>query len=73
MAPMTPATAFEMPPELEEEGVLEAEGEEPVLVLVPDKTEGEQEPVLFPHALHHCAWEPMAKPFMPDTKALQGR
>ena len=47
IAPMTPATAREIPPEDEADGV--AAGEE----LEPDEEEGEEEaqmPVLFPHA-----------------------
>lgn len=53
IAPMTPATAFEIPPPLEFElgGVPDEELAGPLDPI----TLGEQTPVLFPQRLHHCA------------------
>lgn len=56
IAPMTPATAFEIPPplEFEQEVVPDGELEELAGPLDPSAL-GAQTPVLFPQRLHHCA------------------
>lgn len=53
MAPMTPATALEIPPELELADGVAPEDEEVEAALA-------QTPVELPHAAHQLAWSPMA-------------
>jgi len=74
IAPMTPATAFEIPPPLECE--LEVVPEEELagpLDPDPESALGAQTPVLFPQRLHHCPWLPTANWFIPVTKSFHGR
>jgi hypothetical protein len=66
-APMTPATAFEIPPDEDEDAV--AEVELPVEVDVVEA----QIPVEFPHLLHQVAWSPMANWFIWFTNVFHGR
>lgn len=72
IAPITPATTVEIP-ELPDE----VEEEEPVALpldeVLPPSTYAAQAPVLFPQALHHVAWSPMAILFISDTKVVYGR
>ena len=71
IAPITPATAFEMPPPelawlLPSRAELDGE-------LSLCSTYGEQTPVELPQALHHDSWSPIAMFFMPLTKSFHGR
>ena len=66
MAPMTPATAFDTPPE-DEPAV-----DDPVDPLEPDRVVAAQMPVELPHALHQDAWSPIANLFISVTKLLHG-
>lgn len=66
MAPMTPATAFEIPPE-DEAAVGDPEGPVEVDVDVVAQT-----PVEFPQALHQDAWSPIANLFISVTKVFHG-
>jgi len=75
MAPITPATARDMPPP--EELVLELEPDEeedprPLLVLVLPNWSGAHVPVLLPQALHQASWPLMLKLPMPLTKSDHG-
>lgn len=65
MAPITPATAFETPPE-DDPTVDCAEGD-PVDVAVAAQT-----PVEFPQALHQDVWSPIANLFISVTKVFHG-
>lgn len=68
IAPMTPATGFVIPSDVD------APEDEPLSgELVVEEAELAQMPVLFPQALHHCCWDPMANLFVPSTKVFQGR
>lgn len=57
IAPITPATAFEMPPDEEEVAV--ADEEEEVAVEVEA-----QIPLVFPQAVHQSTWSPIANLFI---------
>lgn len=67
MAPMTPATAFDIPPE-DDEAVADPEGEVEL-----DVEEAAQIPVELPQALHQDAWSPIANLFISVTKSFHGR
>lgn len=66
MAPMTPATALEIPPPDDDEAVLDGEVDVDVEVEA-------QIPVVFPQAEHQSAWSPMANLFISSTKVFHGR
>ena len=68
MAPITPATALEMPPPEEEdegEGVEDAEEVE--------VEDGAQMPVVLPQAEHQSAWFPIAILFIWSANVVHGR
>jgi hypothetical protein len=66
MAPMTPATAFDMPPEDDP-----AVGD-PEVPVEPDVEAAAQTPVELPQALHQEAWSPIANLFISVTKVFHG-
>ena len=72
MAPITPATARDIPPRRPLE-LLEPELELLDEPAPPAKLAAEHTPVLLPQAWHQSAWLPMAKLFMPLTKSFHGR
>jgi len=62
IAPITPATAFEIPPEEDDcdEADVDADAEEEEVVEA-------QTPVEFPHIWHQVAWSPIANLFISST------
>lgn len=66
MAPMTPATALDTPPDPELD---EAVGE----AVVAGGALAAHTPVLLPHALHQASWPLMANLFIPSANACHER
>jgi hypothetical protein len=76
MAPMTPPTAVEMPEpleELEEALGVALELLEDAALPLEEVVELAQTPVVFPQAVHHVAWSPMANFAISELKLLHGR
>lgn len=66
IAPITPATAFDIPPPDDELAVADGEVELEVEV-------DAQIPVVFPQAVHQSAWSAIANLFISSTNVFQGR
>lgn len=68
IAPITPATALDIPPLFSAEPESEPEEEEEEEAVV-----SAQAPVELPHAAHQSTWSPMANLFISSTNVVYGK